>query len=217
MRITSFKFLSSITPVASIAGTAAVVICDLIAINHNPGYNPMQQSISSMVYYPWGWLETAAMGTSALMQALIAGLILSAALTKTSFRLRLAGIMFAVISLGSIIIMVFQTDPAGTVATLARSIHVTTVITISILFPMACLLVAWAIAKQPQSTTIINYSVIMASISLVIAWQVLPFNDVKLVGLNERLLAGINLAWIVFAAWRLPVLLESNRSVYKVH
>ena len=99
----------------------------------------------------------------------------------------------------------------------AGNIHITAVITISILFPVACLPLAWAILKQPQSTAIVNYSVIMATISLGIAWQVLPFNDVRLVGFNERLLAGVNLAWIVFAAWRLPVILESNQSAYKVH
>ena len=150
LQLASFKYLSSVAPVASITGTAAVVICDLIAISHNPGYNPMQQSISSMVYYSWGWLETVAMGASALMHSVIAGVILSAALTKTSFRLRLAGKMFAAISLGFVVIMIFHTDPVGAVATLAGGIHISAVITISILFPIACLLLAWAILKQPQ-------------------------------------------------------------------
>jgi hypothetical protein len=203
------KILSLILPYACAAGAAVVVICDVLAVSLNPEYNPLGESISDLVLFPWGWLEEIGMAAAGVAQGLIAAVILTSEAARTNRGLRLAGLMFAAISVGFSIIIVFNTDPGLAILTWGGGIHVTTVITLAVLFPLTCLLLGRALKNHPESSVIGHFSVIMGVIDLVIAWQVLPLNDVRLIGLSERLLSGVNLAWIVFAGSHLPTLVET--------
>jgi len=205
-----FKAFSEILPFACAGAAALVVICDVVAINLNPTYNPLRQSISDLVLYPWGWLEEVGMAASGLAQGLIAAAVLSSPAARLNPGLRLAGALFAAIAAGFVIIITFNTDPGLAIATVGGGIHVVTVITIAILFPIACLLLARTMRTHPESNAIEHFSIIMAVISLVVAWQVLPFNHIDLVGVSERLLAGVNLAWIVFAGSHIPELVGAS-------
>ena len=210
MRRRIYHTLSMILPFACAAAAITVIVCDVVAVSFNPQYNPLRESISDLVPFAWGWLEEVGMAAAGFAQVLLAAIILSSEASRTNPGLRLAGIMFAAIGLAFSIIITFNTDPGMAIVTVAGGIHVTTVIILAILFPANCLLLARAIRNQPDSSAMSHFSVIMAVIGLVVAWQVLPINQIRFVGLSERLLAGVNLAWIVFAGSHLPHLLEGT-------
>jgi len=208
-----FDTLSSWLPVACGLAAATVVICDAAGVGLNPGYNPLAESISDLVWYPWGWLEEIGMAAAGLAQMLIAAFILSSEASKTNRWLRLSGIIFAATSIGFAVIILFKTDPGLGIESVRGAIHVTTVIVLAALFPANCLLLSRAISKNPDSSTIEHFSIVMAAIGVLIAFQLLPINPIRFIGISERLLAGVNLAWMVFAGSHLPHLMEGAEKV----
>ncbi|XUW99607.1 MAG: DUF998 domain-containing protein [Dehalogenimonas sp.] len=201
--------ISSSLPIICGLAAATVVICDAIGVSLNPGYNPLNESISDLVFYPWGWLEQLGMVAAGSTQIMFAAFILSSKSARTNHWVRISGLIFAMMSIGFGIITVFKTDPGLGIESLGGGIHVTTVIVLAALFPINCYLLSRAIGNNPDSATILHFSYLMAAIGGLIAFQLLPLNPIRFIGISERLLAGVNLAWIVFAGSHLPHLVDT--------
>ncbi|APV44720.1 hypothetical protein Dform_01396 [Dehalogenimonas formicexedens] len=201
--------ISSSLPVICGLAAATVVICDAIGVSLNPGYNPLKESISDLVFYPFGWLEQIGMAAAGLTQALFAGFILSSRSARINHWVRISGFIFAAMSIGFGVITLFKTDPGLGIESLGGGVHVTTVIAMAALFPVNCYLLSRAIGGNPDSATILHFSYVMAAIGGLIALQLLPLNPIRFIGISERLLAGVNLAWIVFAGSHLPHLVDT--------
>ena len=207
------KTLSLWLPVACGLAAATVVICDAMGVALNPGYNPLRESISDLVWYRWGWLEQIGMAAAGLAQILLAVFILSSEASKINHWLRLSGIIFAAMGIGFAIIIFFKTDPGLGIESFHGGVHVATVIVLAALFPANCLLLSRAVRMNPGSSTIEHFSIAMAAIGILIAYQLLPINPIRFIGISERLLAGVNLAWIVFAGSHLPNLVEAAEDI----
>jgi hypothetical protein len=192
---------------------ATVVIFDAIGVSVNPDYNPLKESISDLVLYPWGWLEHIGMAAAGLVQVLFAAFVLSSKASRTNYWLRFSGYVFAAMSVGFGIIIVFNTDPGLGIESLGGGIHVITTIVLAILFPANCLLLSRMIRHHPDASTIEHFSIMMAAIGVLIGFQLLPVNPIRFIGISERLLAGVNLAWMIFAGSHLPHVVEAAEEI----
>ena len=202
-----FATLSFYMPWALAIGAIIMIASDVVAIGLNGQYNPIHETISELVLYPSGWIITIGITAVAVMHTLLAVTALSSPASRCHRLIRTAGILFAIMGFGYIIVMVFNTDPGEGITTLTGGIHVVTAATISILFPIACALLTIALWHHRKSENLIIFTAIIAAVSLFIAWQVMPQNDLVNLGAYERLLAFVNLSWLVAAGFRLPRLL----------
>ena len=208
-----FETISSSLPFFCALAAATVIICDVIGVSLNPDYNPLKESISDLVLYPWGWLEQIGMAAAGLVQVLFMAFVLSSKASRTNSLLRLSGYVFAAMSVGFGIIILFNTDPGLGIQSLGGGIHVTTTIVLAILFPANCLLLSRMIGHHPDASVIEHFSIIMAAIGVLIGLQLLPLNPIRFIGISERLLAGVNLAWMVFAGSHLPHVVEAAEEI----
>jgi len=193
-----------------VLGIGAMILfaSDVISIILNPQYHPVDETISEIVHYPSGWIITIGMTAMVVMHTLLTAVLISSPASRCHRLVRFAGIIFAIVALGFVIIMVFRTDPGKEVITLGGGIHIGTAVGISILFPIACGSLAIALWHHRKSEILIIFSAIIAAVSLFVAWQAMPQNDVGYTGVYERLLVIINLSWLVMAGFRLPRLLS---------
>jgi hypothetical protein len=202
-----FATLSFYMPWALVIGAIVMIASDVIAIGLNGQYSPIHETISELVHYQPGWIITIGIAAVAIMHMLLAVIALSSPAARCHRLIRSAGILFAIMGVGFIIVMIFNTDLGEGIITLTGGIHVVTDATISILFPIACALLTIALWRHRKSENLILFTAIIAAASLFIAWQVMPQNDIDNLGAYERLLAFVNLSWIVAAGFRLPRLL----------
>ncbi|MEL7562236.1 DUF998 domain-containing protein [Dehalogenimonas sp. 4OHTPN] len=193
-----------------ICGAAAVIMItsDVIAISLNPGYDPLRESISDLVLLPNGWLEEWGMAAAGIANAFLAGLMISSDAGRRYRGLLVSGGLFAASTVCFGVIIIFNTDPGTAVTTVAGGIHVAAVILLAVLFPVTGLVLARSVRGFPDAAAVGNLARIMAVIGAVVAWQVLPIHEDTFIGLSERFLSGVGLAWMVFAGGHLPGLLE---------
>lgn len=190
-----------------------MITCDIIAISLNPGYDPLRESISDLVLLPNGWLEEWGMAAAGMANAFLAALMLSSEASRRHRGLLVAGGLFAASTFCFGVIIVFNTDPGIAVTTFAGGVHVAAVILLAVLFPVTGLALARSVRGFPDAAVVGNLARIMAVIGAVVAWQVLPIHQDTFIGLSERFLSGVGLAWMVFAGGHLPGLLEGlNRA-----
>ena len=203
-----FTTLSSYLPWIIGSGAVVMIASNVITISLNAQYNPISEGISELVLYPYGWIVTIGITVVAVMHILLTVITLLSPASRCHRLVRFAGILFAIISLGFIIIIVFNTDSGKEIISLTGRIHVVTTVVISILFPIACALLTIALWHHRKSESLIIFSAIIAVVSLFIAWLVMPQNDFGNFGVYERLLALVNLSWLVMAGFRLPKLMS---------
>ena len=208
-----FETISSSLPFFCALAAATVVICDAIGVSLNPDYNPLKESISDLVLYPWGWLEHIGMAAAGVVQALFAAFVLSSKASRTNLWLRVSGYVFAAMSVGFVIIIVFNTDPGLGIESPGGAVHVFTTMILAVLFPANCLLLSRMLGHHPDASTIEHFSIMMAAIGVLIGFQLLPVNPIRFIGISERLLAGVNLAWMVFAGSHLPHVVEAAEEI----
>lgn len=185
-----------------------MISSDGITINLNTQYKPIGETISELVLYPYGWMITIGITAVTIIFTLLTLITLSSPASRCHRLVQFAGILFAIIGLGFIIIMVFNTDPGKEIVSLAGGIHYFTFVIISFLFPISCALLSIALWHHRSSESLIIFSAIIAVVSIIIACLAMLQNDLGYLGVFERLLALVNLSWLVMAGFKLPRLLS---------
>jgi hypothetical protein len=169
-----------------------------------PGYDPIADSISSMVHAPLGGLQILAFaigGPLTLAWAIGAGRVLGA----TPRDRTIVRAVFAVQAAIALAFALLPTDASGAPATLVGSLHLATFYAYAIVMPASLLLVgrvfagdpAWRPASRPTVVAAMLLVVATLLVPLTIAGPLEPW-----LGLLERIYVGIPGAWQVVVALR---------------
>ena len=202
----------SVYGVLALAGIVApiiFIITNLIAaFSLYPDYNFIRDSISSLAWTPLGWVQTIGfMIMGLLIEAFIIGLLLSVreGCMRLDRKFRLGASILVIFGFGVLLVGAFRTDQVGGPHTLEGTIHGIAAGVVFWLFPVATLLIATCLRKQPYWKGLFLYTIIMSvlALALLIVGVWLP-SDVSWFGLHERILALDELIWIeIMAIWLL--------------
>lgn len=187
--------LNRFLAMAGITGPILLVIADIIAGFSAPDYNYIQDSISSLAWTRSGWVQTIGfLAIGLLIELFVAGLF---------FTIRgVRGFGFGIIILvlfgfGLLVIGAFHTDAIGGPHTIEGTIHGWTAKTIFWLFPLASILIAPSLKKDPYWQPLFVYTIVAALISvfLMLASIWLP-EESSWFGLFERILVADEIIWV---------------------
>ena len=169
-----------------------------------PGYDPVADSISSMVHAPLGGLQVLAFvigGLFTLAWAVGAGRVLGAAPRDRSL-VRAVFVAQAAISLAFALL---PTDAAGAPVTLVGGLHLATFYAYAIVMPASLVLVGRVFARdrawRPASRPTAGAAVLMVFATLLVPFTIAGPLEPWL-GLLERIYVGIPGAWQVAVALR---------------
>ena len=207
----------SVYGVLALAGIVApiiFIITNLIAaFSSYPDYNFIRDSISSLAWTPLGWVQTIGfMIMGLLIEVFIVGFLLSVrgGCIHVDRKFRLGASILVFFGFGVLLAGAFHTDPVGGPHTLEGTIHGIVAGVAFWLFPIASLLIAPCLRKQPYWKDLFLYTIIASilALALLIVGVWLP-SEVSWFGLYERILVLDELMWVeIMAVWLLRLSLH---------
>jgi len=207
----------SVYGVLALAGIIApiiFIITNLItAFSSYPEYKFIRDSISSLALTPLGWVQTIGfMIMGLLIEVFIIGLILSVrgGCINIDWKFRLGTFILGIFGFGLLLTGAFRTDPTGVLHTLEGTIHRIAAGVAFWLFPIATLLIAPCLRKQPFWKDLFLYTIIagVVALALLIVGVWLP-SEWSWFGLYERILTLDELMWVeMMAVWLLRLSLR---------
>jgi len=191
--------LVCLTTLTGVIGPVLFLLITTIVESFQPGYDPLRETISILVWGPQGWLQTFIFLLFGFLLIVFAVRLYFAIGKSVSLRLGFASLVL--IALGFFLIGVFPTQRPGMSLTLHSLIHVYTAYAISILFILACFAFALRFRADTRWKKFFLYTVITGVIALIlnILWVVVP-SDWYWKGLHERILVVNSLTWIAVMA-----------------
>jgi len=203
---------------AGIAAPIIFIITNLIAaFSSYPDYSFIRDSISSLAWTPLGWIQTVGfMIMGLLIEAFIVGLILSVrgGCINVEWKFKLGASILVFFGFGVLLVGAFRTDPVGGPHTVEGAIHGIVAGAVFWLFPIASLLIAPCLRKQPYWEGLFRYTIIASvlALALLIVGVWLP-SEVSWFGLHERILVLDELMWIeIMAVWLLRLSLRQAKN-----
>jgi hypothetical protein len=192
----------SVLAFAGMAGPLVLIATDLTAAFSNPDYNMVRDSISSLALIPMGWLQTIGfLAIGLLVEIFTAGLLFNIR-TERGFHLSIGCLVF--LGFGLLLIGAFRTDPVGAPDTTEGIIHMIAATIVFWLFPLACLLMATSLRKDPYWQNIFRYTVVTGILALALAIMVGILEDTSSwFGLAERILVVNIIIWVEVTAIKL--------------
>ena len=190
---------------AGMAGPLVLAATDLSAAFISPGYNLVEDSISSLALTSLGWIQTIGfLSIGLLIEIFTAGLLFNIRRTR-GFHFSVGLMVFFGFAL--LLIGAFRTDPIGVEHTIEGRIHGMTASAAFWIFPVAMLAIAPSIKKDPAWRNIFLYTIVTAILSVVfvIMIGVLP-DETRWFGLAERILVANMIIWVEVAAIKLLLL-----------
>jgi hypothetical protein len=184
---------------------------DLISIIVNHGYSPLLHTISAFAIRPFGWIER--FGILSLGVTLIGiGVIWFYWLARrVGLLFRIAGGLLGLVGLGFVLISIFNTDSEGFAKSWHGVVHYFTIVTVLVLFPCFCVILALSLREHFRRNRIALYTGItgFAGILFLASQVIPPFNSIPL-GLMERLIATIDLLWLAIAGSQITKLARTT-------
>ena len=179
-------------------GPAVMVAVDAVTIMLNRTVDPLKQTISGYAAGPYGWLEKMGMIIVAFSFFLIALNLLNTNNKEGLNRLRLIGALLVIVAIGFLLLGIFNTNVIGTLSSFHGLIHHFSVIAVSVVFYLACLTIMSLMLKRKGFRYFGLYNGLTFAFGLVILLVIVSGHVLKdYAGLEERLIAGFNLTWIV--------------------
>ena len=174
-------------------------------------YNPVRDSISMLVWAGLGWIQSATLIISGLLLEVFAATLLVGVRGVRGFKF---GIMLLTLSgFGLLIVGAFPTDFPNFAPTLEGMIHGVASKTTFLLLPLAILLIAPSLKKDPNWKPLFGFSIATAALTVIwiAIYQWWSPQELGLFGLYERVLAAIEIIWIeVMAFWLLRLFLRAR-------
>ncbi len=178
-----------LSPVILLAGTSSL---EMINLN----YNRFSDTISSLVWGPFGWFQVIMFGLFAVLFLTMAcRLAKSIPVGRAS---RIGILALALIGVCFIIIAVCPTQPEGSARTLPNAIHDQSARFMTLLFPVAVLALGQGFKQHaiPHGLKLSNTLVGLVALALWVVCAALVLIGIPLLGLMERLMMINCLVWI---------------------
>ncbi len=157
------------------------------------GYDPIREAVSSLVFGPYGWIQTAMFyltGASLLALAVVLH-------ANTRPRFKLGFIALALLGAAFTVIGINRGTAPGAEASLSSTIHVGAAIFIAAAFPIACLMLG-PILRSRGHTLLRWYTIVVGVLSLLfffIGGAVLVLH-LSFLGLFERIMLWNGQIWV---------------------
>jgi hypothetical protein len=125
-------------------------------------------------------------------------------------RLRFIGALLAIVAIGFLLLGIFNTNVIGTLASFHGLVHHFSVIAVSVVFYLSCLITMSVMIKRRVFRYFGIYSGLTFLMGLIILVFIVSGHVLKkYIGLEERAIAGFNLVWIVLVGPQLIKLTNS--------
>ncbi len=189
-KTTLFKVLWLIAAIAPITFQVVTTAVQFM----QPGYNPLHETISTLVWGRQGWIQTALFY---FMGFAMAALAVRLIILGKGIRYRLGALMLALIATGFIIIALRPTNMPGRPETFTGVVHAYTTFAMILLFIPAAFLMAPGLSSffsRWLSVYTRATGVIMLLLLVTIAW--LALSNFGWLGMMERLMLVAGLSWL---------------------
>lgn len=200
----------SLLAFSGMAGPLVLAVTDFTAAIISPGYNLVQNSISSLALTSLGWMQTIGfLAIGLLVEIFTAGLLYNMKRAR-GFHFGIGLMVF--FGFAMLLIGAFRTDPIGVERTIEGRIHGMTATAAFWIFPVAILALAASIKNDPSWKNIFPYTVItgILAVAFVITLGFLP-GETSWFGLFERILVANMIIWVEVAAVKLLFLSFKRR------
>ncbi len=203
--------LVRISLIASMAGPLILILAAAALEALQPDYDPIRQTISALALGPFGLFQTIAF----IIFAFLLGVFIWRLYDSVSDKgpvLKIATGLLILVAAGFLIIGVFPIQAEGLPESWKSLIHHRTARTISVLFPIACLMLAFSFKNDPQLKRIFIFTLAMAliAVGLVVLGPLKALNS-QWVGLYERIYLLNGLVWIEVVSFRLLTAWRNSR------
>ena len=205
---------------AGIIGPIVLLIADVTAARSAAGYHYIltRDSISILALMPMGWIQTIGFLTIGLfIELFAAGLSIS---IRRSKGFALSIFLLVCFGFGLLLIGAFHTDYPGDPTTVEGAIHGTAARTVFSLLPLAGLLIAPSLKKDPhwQPLFLCTIGIMSFALAWTLVWILIfrswPSANQSWFGLYERILVGIEVLWVeIMAIWLLRLSLGKRKRV----
>ncbi len=168
----------------------------IVSQSMQPGYNPIRDTISSLVWGPGGWLQTVNFCIFGVLLVSLALKLYPGGAGKVGHRA--GGSLLFLIGLGFFILAICPTRSPGSPQTVPTVIHGIAVYFIVFLFPVVCFLLAPVFKSEPGSRFLFFYSTATGALSLavIIGGVFLVIGEAHWFGMLERVLLLNGFIWI---------------------
>lgn len=193
-----FSVSSKLATAACYIAPAVMAAVDITTIMLNRKFNPLKQTISGYAAGPYGWLEKIGMMMVAFAFFFIAINLLNTSNKEGLNRLRLIGALLVIVAIGFLLLGIFNTNVIGTLSSFHGLVHHFSVIAVSVVFYLSCLITMSLIIKRRDFRYSGLYSGFTFTVGLIVLLFIVSGHVIKdYIGLEERVIAGFNLFWIV--------------------
>ncbi len=196
--------------IAGIAGPLLLLGAEIVVLPSVTNYSPIQDSISSLAWAGLGWIESGTFLITGLLLEVFAAVLLLGIRGVRGFHL---GIFLLTCSgFGLLLVGAFRADIPYFPHTVGGTIHGIAANTTFLLLPLAILLIAPSLKKDPYWRSMFIFSIATAAFALIWIGIYRIWLPEKLgwFGLYERILAGVEIIWVeVMAFWLLRLFLKS--------
>jgi hypothetical membrane protein len=192
----------SLLSLAGIIGPLVLIICNLTAAFLAPGYSLVRDTVSSLARTNMGWLQTIGfLAVGLLVEVFSAGLFFGIRGAR-GFRIGIG--LLVCFGFGLLLIGAFHEDPAGSQHTIQGMIHVVTADIVFSIFPIASLLIAISVRKDPYWKRLFLHTISSTSLAVIfVIGYLLVLGRVSWLGLYERVLVLNTVIWIEIMSFRL--------------
>jgi hypothetical protein len=175
-----------------------MVAADILTITLNRNADPLRQTIRGYALSPYGWLEKIGMVLVAISFFFIAANLLKVKNQDDSAWLKFVGALLVIVGIGFITLSIFNSNVIGTLTNFHGLVHQFSAISVSVVFYLSCLIIMSLMIKRRKFRYLGLYSGLTFLVGLVVLALLVSGHHLnEYIGLEERLIAGFNLVWIV--------------------
>jgi hypothetical protein len=205
-----FSAASKLATTACYVGPALMVAADMMTMTLNRTFDPLKQTISGYAAGSYGWVEKLGMEIVAISFFFIAINLLNAKNKEGLNRLRFIGVSLVIVAIGFLLLGIFNTNVIGTLASFHGLVHHFSVIAVSVVFYLSCLMTMSLMVMRRDFRYFGLYSGLTFLLGLIVLIFIVSGHVLKnYIGLEERAIAGFNLLWIVLVGPQLIKLTNS--------
>ena len=192
----------SLLALAGIVGPIMLVIANLIASLSVSDYSLIHDSISSLAWTPMGWLQSIGfLAIGLLVEVFVAGLLFS---IRGAWGFSVGIGLLVCFGFGLLLIGAFREDPLGSQHSIQGMIHTVATATIFSIFPVASLLIAFSLRKDPYWKGLFVHTIAMTGLtSAFVIGHLCLSAKMGWIGLYERILVVNIVIWVEIMAIRL--------------
>jgi hypothetical membrane protein len=200
--------------IAGFIAPIALVLTDAVNFLSLPWYNPIVQSISDLAWSPLGWLQTLVFFVfSFLIMVMMLGIY---AAIRGGIAFRIGVILFIIIAFSFLLVGSFHNNYGAGADTVYPIIHLNSARVVGILFPIASLLIATGLRRNPEWKHLYPYTLAtgIIALGLTVSLVIGPSRSPEpwpWFGLCERLLTVNGAVWFEVMAVRLWLLARTSR------